>query len=244
MKKIIALVLALVMILSLSTVAFADKKTSPIKETVANVAAVLLQKPAFYLANTLSFYADNADVTLSENNLPNAYKALEANLFAIDYAVQTGALLAKANLKINAALTDAVGLASLTDLAQKTYKTVDGVAKAVKNVVAGLKTETIGDLFGNALSKVLENAPVNDPELEWKLQWNYELVKEYTLETAMKNHPLDVKGFVQNAMYYVADIISNPEYFAPMGEYPAVGDVGGKSAVAEFIYWKLLNSKN
>ena len=236
MKKIIALVLALVMVLSLGTVAFA-KKTSPIKETVANVAAVLLQKPAFYLANTLSFYADDATVTLPKY-LPNAYKALEANLFAIDYTVQTGALLAKANLKINAALTGAVGLASLTDLAQKTYKTVDGVAKAVKDVVGVLKNDPIGNFANGLISNLDDNSDYSELITSY-----YEKVKDDTLEKAMTSDLTNFTGLVKNAMLYLSDILSNPDYFAPM-DAAASRQVGGKSAVAEFIYWKLLNSKN
>ena len=106
MKKIIALLLALVMVLSLGTVAFAQDSwryeptaAEIVGEFAANAAARALQIPAFVLGSTMELNRI-AVVNAVNVGVPMAYYGAEVAANVLDNAVALGAYIAQARITV------------------------------------------------------------------------------------------------------------------------------------------------
>lgn len=172
MKKIIAFVLALVMILSLGTVAFAASAArEKIIRFVPNAIANALATPATYLANYV--IANQENIVGGINTLlPAAYYGLENSATALNTAIQLGAKAAEANVVltmmpgvlttglVTKLLNNLDGGESVKALAEKTAnlnetlsglmmgiaKEIDGIAEGLGSNIAKVFHGTVGDI--------------------------------------------------------------------------------------------------
>lgn len=130
MKKIIAVVLALVMVLSMATTAFAWKTN--VKAVVANVAATALRGPALLMSYVLE---DQQAAIVGGLNaaLPVAYKVAERTMKSTNAALQLATRLAAVRINLNAAV-------------------VMGAAKLAKNVLEDVQGDGSNSLLEDMIS--------------------------------------------------------------------------------------------
>ena len=266
MKKIIALVLALVMILSLGTVASAKK--NPVPKAVASVVANMLEMPANYLANYM-LRNQNQIVNSVNTVLPAAYYGLEYSATAIDSAVQLGAKVTEARImiagslvkgttnlvskalesikvdagssaetSINSMVEDTTALGEAVYAAAKTAtQKINVAAKVVKEVAATAFAEDI-DEIAEELGKVFDKKWSVDNDLG-DLTVN-EFVVPDAWKEAVKELSKKTEDVMQDGLSFAASYVNKyiPKIAVLIKDPANFTDDG---PVAQFIY-KTLNS--